>query len=279
MLQEEVQMLTAELEYLKANIDAVVENHLRIERERIAGIQSELYTADMEKAALALGIRNDIVQFFIAGLRKTRLERPLTKGETEKMREYVPKMKEALQVIAPDNTRGHTVRATLQVLYDEAVRRLESEETRRQAHIATLKVGTPVTYFEHAPTANGRVAAGAVGTILEFLPNGRVGVAFPGYNGAFIPEHLRVAPPAEQQSPRDAAEPAPEPDPFVPWIRSVEDAEFIFGHLTYNDEKTVQADGGVDPDWTDQYGTVRWAGTPYAFNDGGRCLYRERNPK
>ena len=141
---------------------------------------------------MALGVQDGIVQFLVAGFRIIRLNRILTEGETERLRENVLNMERALQIEQPDNTRGHAVHAIMQNLYDEATRRLESEETRRQAHIATLTVGTAVTYFEHAPTGNGRVAAGAIGEILEFLPNERVGVAFPGYNGAFIPEHLRV---------------------------------------------------------------------------------------
>ena len=52
-----------------------------------------------------------------------------------------------------------------------------------------------------------------------------------------------------------------------PMITCLEDAEFHFGPLEYNDEETVQADGGVDPDWTDSDGRVRWAGIPYEMEE------------
>eukprot|EP01051_Picozoa_sp_SAG22_P023783 SAG22_NODE_6288_length_874_cov_1.854194_1_plen_60_part_10 len=53
-----------------------------------------------------------------------------------------------------------------------------------------------------------------------------------------------------------------EEEEWTPYIDSVGSAAYFFGDLTYNDEDVVQAAGGVDPDWTDGDGFVRWAGIP-----------------
>ena len=37
----------------------------------------------------------------------------------------------------------------------------------------------------------------------------------------------------------------------------------LYNRLRYNTEEAVQADGGIEPDWTDYDGFVRWAGEPY----------------
>lgn len=61
----------------------------------------------------------------------------------------------------------------------------------------------------------------------------------------------------------------------MPMIKSLEDAQRVFGALTYNDLETVKKLGGDRPDWSDGDGFVRWAGEAYCIEE---CYSTTENP-